>query len=181
MRILPSADFVKTSGSVTNRPPSFGQHLSTGISDRSTSSPYFATSWHGGVPETVFGNIFKRGKNFFAAENMSEKLFGGDISAICAISPPDSASDFAPIARDILRSLPNRFAATQNALFPPSTTFSNNSALPPPGFLDSASTIFGISISGDTGSLTRRSSPSESSSSMNSRMSLKALFTAPTP
>ena len=168
MRILPSADFVKTSGSVTNRPPSRGQHLSTGISDRSTSPPNFATSWHGGVPETVFGNIFKSGKSFFAAENMSENVFGGDISAICAISPPDFASDSAPIASDILRSLPKRFAATGKAFLPLSITFSKSSALPPPGFLDSSSTIFDISISGETGSATRRSSPMDSSSPINS-------------
>ena len=181
LRSLPSADFVNTRGSVKKRPPSFGQHFNTGISDRSTSLPNFATSWHGAASEIFLGNILTSGNSFFAAAKMSEKLLGGDILAISAILSPDCARVFAPIASAILFSLPKRFAATGKVFLPLSTTFSKSSAFPPPGFLDSASTIFEISISGETGDSIFRNSPSKSRHSMNSCKSLKFFFIFPTP
>ena len=168
LRFFPSALFVNTRGRVTNLPPSCGQHLSTGISERSMSLPCLTTSWQGAEPLARFGIMRVSGRAFFASSKKSCIERGGVVFTSSSISAPASSRLLSPRAIAMRLELPKRFVATGKLCFSPSHTFSNRRALPPSGFFDSSSVIFEISISGDTFSVWRVSSPAASSAAINS-------------
>ena len=161
-RIPVSGSFVKTSGSVTKRPPSSGQHLRIG---NSSSVPSLrTTSWHGAV-ETVFGmRSLSRPTSGISLSASSIPLGIGGVM-MSSTSRARSSSVLTPSARHIRSFDPNTLVAT--GMSNPEGR-SNSKAGPPPGDLQARSVTAAISRSGLTGSATRASSLRRSRSAMKS-------------
>ena len=158
-----------TSGNVMKRPPSPGQHFSTGKSERLGVS---STTSLAGPRRTRFGRDRNRRKTVrrFA---QSAPSVGGLMRSANVTSSSPICSGCIPNASSIRRSLARRFMASGK--FAPST-FSNSIALPPDLTILVAISV--ISSSGLTGAVTRRSSPSTSRARTNDWRSKKGTFNA---
>src|SRR6478752_10124907 len=157
--------WVITAGSVMNGAGSPGQQRWIGRTPRSTSSPRRTISWQTPLP-TVFGRESATDLSFRSPRTFSSSPSGGCISSTSATLCATSSSFWTPKARHIRRSVPNWLMSSGcSAPF----GFSNRSAGPPA--LTVRSTISVISRSGSTSADTRTSSPSRSSSAIQSRRS----------
>ncbi len=156
---------VCTMGSVTKRPPSAGQHLSTGRISSDASSPVRTTCWHAPRPRSRLGNQRAASPNRGRVPIFSARLPLGDMAASAnrPMRSGSSSSEAAPRANAMRRSEPKRFIATGKGV----PVFSKSSALPP--CFTTRSAISAISSTGFTKVFTRTSSPSLSSRSIYSR------------
>src|SRR6267143_870309 len=139
---------VMTPPSVIYGPPSSGQQIGTGNWARSTSDSSITVFWQAGRPTVLGGNF-----------------------AISAIRAPMWSRHSTPSASDMRRSEPKRLTATGYRDFPPARRVGcvNSRAGPPPGDFMQRSATSVISLSTETGRVTRVRSPALSIAATNSR------------
>src|SRR5579862_7503944 len=165
LRVPSRGSRVITAGSVMNGAGSPGQQRWTGSSPRSTSSPRRTISWH--VPlRTVCGSESAIDLSFCSPRTFSTRPVGGCISSTSATLRATSSSRSTPNARHMRRSLPNWLMSSECC----EPCGRSNSSAGPPDFTV-RSTISVISRSGSTSTVMRASSPSRSSSAIQSRRS----------
>src|SRR5215471_1482873 len=168
-----SGSCVITAGSVMNGAGSPGQQRWIGRRPRSTSSPRSTISWQGPLP-TVFGRESATDLSFCSPRTFWSSPLGGCISSTSATRCATSSSRSTPNARHIRRSVPNWLI--KSGCWDP-FRFSNSSAGPPAFTVRSVISV--ISRSGSTSTETRTSSPSRSSSAIQSRRSFTARVYGP--
>src|SRR5579871_1837347 len=167
-----SGSFVMTTGKVTVRPPSPGQHRRIGIRSRSTVAS--STSWHG--PErTRLGASERRVSRVSMVPPRSRIApitpAGGRIRTRWVMRSATSSRASAPRANAMRRGEPRTFIATGQVL---PVTFSNSRA--GPSFRTDRWVISVISRSRLTGARTRRRSPRSSSAVRNSPRERNAIL-----
>jgi hypothetical protein len=172
MRYIPtfrtpvSGSRVTTHGNVTNGPPSAGQQVNTG--NFPISGSFITTSWHFPFPDTDFGIHEEICPSMGSIRSFSIKPALGLTSFLnnASISSPIAFRLSAPSASAIRLFEPKALIRTGKSV----PVFSNNSAFPPSGDLDTRSTISGISSTGLTYCLILINSPFRSKSSIYSRI-----------
>ena len=164
LRTPVSGSSVCTNGSVTKRPPSCGQHFSTGNRSNRAASPCKTTCWHTPRPLTSRGSQRDMRPSNGSIRNLSNRSGLGEVSAAksSSIRPVSRSTDSTPSAMAIRRSEPIILVSTGNGV----PVFSNNSARPPPGLFASRSVNSAISNTGSTGTLIRTSSPARSNAAI---------------
>ena len=156
-----SRSTVWTSGKVTKRPPSNGQHFRTGSSESRTSSPVRTTCWHAPRPRRFRGSQRDIRSSSGSMRSLSDNDVFGAVSSEnrLSIRRVRSSRLSTPSARAIRRSEPIMFVRTGKDV----PVRSNSSARPPPGRFDSRSVNSAISSTGSTSAATLTSSPARSS------------------
>ena len=163
LRACVTGSRLKTSGRVTNGPPSSGQQVRMGKRSRSGSSSQ--TSWQG-PSFTIFDENDASSRSLPNAFILATTPWGGCRSISDSIRSPSASRLSVPSARHIRRSVPNWLMRTGSRL---PTTLVKSRAGPPA--LETRSAISVISSAGLTGASMRTSSPCFSSSAIHSRRS----------
>ena len=167
-RVPLTGSFVITAGSVMNGAGSPGQHVWIGRRVMSTSSPVSTISWQTPL-ETTFGRESAIDLSFFRPWIFSRRPSGGCISSTSASFSATASRLGAPNAIAMRRSVPNWLMSSWCS---EPFGFSKSSAGPPPA-LTRRSTISVISRYGSASAVIRCSSPSRSSSAIQSRRSFR--------
>src|SRR5882762_8913042 len=168
---------VMTPPSVMYGPPSSGQQIGTGNWARSTSDSLITVFWQAGRPTVLGGNLAISASRGSIASLPSRP--SGTLSAISsAIRAPTWSRHSTPSASDMRRSEPKRLTATGYRDFPPARRVGcvNSRAGPPPGDFMQRSATSVISLSTETGRVTRVRSPALSIAATNSRRLSSAIM-----
>src|SRR6267378_3061926 len=168
---------VMTPPSVMYGPPSSGQQIGTGNWARSTSDSLITVFWQAGRP-TVLGGNFAISASRGSIASLPSRPSGTLRAISSAMRAPTWSRHSTPRASDIRRSEPKRLTATGYRDLPPpgSVGSVNSSAGPPPGDFMQRSATSVISLSTETGRVTRVRSPALSIAATNSRRLSSAIM-----
>src|SRR5207247_1848730 len=169
--LTPDSGFlVMTPPRVIYGPPSSGQQIGTGKCVRSTSESLRTVFWLAGRL-TVLGGNFATSASRGSIASLPSKPSGTFIASSSAMRAPTWSRHSTPSASDMRFSEPNKLTATGYRDLPPLRRVGcvKSSAGPPPGDFMQRSAISVISLSTDTGRVTRVRSPDLSIALTNSR------------
>src|SRR6266540_79224 len=161
---------VMTPPSVMYGPPSSGQQIGTGKRVRSTSESLRTVFWLAGPP-TVLGGNFAISASRGSIASLPSKPSGTFIASSSVMRAPTWSRHSTPSASDMRFSEPNKLTATGYCDLPPPRSVGcvKSSAGPPPGDFMQRSATSVISLSTETGRVTRVRWPALSIAPTNSR------------